>query len=136
MPGDHVKYIPPFEVLKRSLGLYTVNGELCVSITYNEFMRLLRLVLASTEVDEEWYLREYEDIRQAVEEGRVASGKQHFVTDGYFEGRVPFPMAVDEAWYLERYPDVVEGIRAGSTPSGQQHFVDNGYREGRLPEEI
>lgn len=131
-----MKYIPPFEVVKRSLGLYTVNNELCVSITYSEFIRLLKLLLASTEVDEEWYLQEYGDIRQAVEEGRVASAKQHFVNDGYFEGRVPFPMAVDEAWYLKRYPDVIEGIREGSTPSAQQHFVDSGYREGRQPQDI
>ncbi len=131
-----MKYIPPFEVVKRSLGLYTVNNEVCVSITYNDFVRLLKLLLASTEVDEEWYLEQYGDIRQAAEEGRVTSAKKHFVNDGYFEGRVPFPMTVDEEWYLARYPDVGEGIRAGSTPSGQQHFIDNGYREGRLPEEI
>ena len=113
-----------------------MNGELCVSITYNDFMRLLKLLLASTEVDEPWYLQQYDDIRQASEEGRVTSAKRHFVNDGYFEGRLPFPMAVDEEWYRARNPDVVEGIQAGNTPSGQQHFVDNGYREGRLPEEI
>jgi hypothetical protein len=136
MPGEPVKYLAPFDVIRRSLGLYTVKGELCVSVSYADFMRLIKLLLAGTEVDEEWYLQQYSDIREAVEAGRVSSAKKHFVNDGYFEGRLPFPLTVDEQWYLARYPDVVEGITSGRTASAQQHFIDNGYREGRLPEEI
>ncbi len=59
--------------------------------------------------------------------------RDHFVHNGYFEGRLPFPIAVDERWYLTENPEVAEYIRAGRLTSGQQHFAQDGYREGRLP---
>jgi hypothetical protein len=63
----------------------------------------------------------------------VESAKQHFMEDGFFEGRLPFPMPVDERWYLEENADVAESVRKGVVGSGQQHFTEDGYREGRLP---
>jgi len=90
-------------------------------------------MISGIEVNEEWYLDEHQDIAQAVREGSIKSAKQHFTDDGYFEGRLPFPMPVDEQWYLEHYPDVAESIRNGLVESAQQHFVQDGYREGRLP---
>jgi hypothetical protein len=111
----------------------TVRGELRVSLSYEDFIRLLRMMIAGIEVDEAWYLTVHQDIARAVNAGAVASAKQHFVDDGYFEGRLPGPMMVDERWYLERYPDVAEGVRKGVITSGQQHFAEDGYREGRLP---
>ena len=77
--------------------------------------------------------RRYEDIARAVREGSIASAKQHFVDDGYFEGRLPFAVPVNERWYLEQYPDVAESIRKGVVASAEQHFAEDGYREGRLP---
>jgi hypothetical protein len=68
-----------------------------------------------------------------VREGGVKSARQHFVDDGYFEGRRAFPVQVDEKWYTETYPDVAESIRQGAIPSAQAHFDGDGYREGRLP---
>ena len=53
--------------------------------------------------------------------------------DGYFEGRLPFPIHVDETWYMRQYPDVAESVRRGILPSAQAHFDEDGYREGRLP---
>lgn len=66
----------------------------------------------------------------------MASARQHFLDDGYFEGRLPFPMPVDERWYLEHYPDVAESVRKGVVGSAEQHFAEDGYREGRLPYEL
>ena len=63
----------------------------------------------------------------------MESARQHFIDDGFFEGRRPFPMDVDERWCLQQYPDVAESVRTGVVGSGQQHFVEDGYREGRLP---
>jgi hypothetical protein len=40
---------------------------------------------ASIELDEAWYLKQYEDIALAVAEGSINSARQHFVDDGYFE---------------------------------------------------
>jgi hypothetical protein len=90
-------------------------------------------MIVGIEVDEEWYLRTYEDIAKAVREGAIRSAQHHFVEDGYFEGRIPFPMRVDERWYMNQYPDVGDSVRRGELPSAQAHFDEDGYREGRLP---
>jgi hypothetical protein len=128
-----VKYLPPFDLIRRSVEISTVKGELRVSLSYDDFIRILRMLISGIEVNEEWYLKEYEDIAEAVRSGKVESAQQHFMDDGYFEGRLPFPMPVDERWYLGQYPDVAESIRNGVVTSGEQHFAEDGYREGRLP---
>jgi len=131
-----VKYLPPFDLLRRSVEITTVKGELRVSVSYDDFIKLIRMMIASIPVDEDWYLKEYEDIAEAIRNGTVGSARQHFVDDGYFEGRRPFPMEVDERWYLEQYPDVAESVRKGAVSSAEQHFIEDGYREGRLPSKI
>jgi hypothetical protein len=128
-----VRYLPPFELIRRSIEISTVRGELRVNVSYENFIAILRLMFQGIEVDEEWYGRTYEDIGNAVKGGGVVSAKQHFVHDGYFEGRLPFLIRVDERWYLAQHPDVAESIRLGLVESAQDHFEKDGYREGRLP---
>jgi hypothetical protein len=127
-----VKYVPPFDLIRRSVEITTVRGELRVNVSYEDFVKLLKLMISGVEVDEAWYLRTYEDIGKAVQEGALKSARQHFVDDGYFEGRLPAPVRVDESWYTQQYPDVAESIRKGVIPSAQAHFDGDGYREGRL----
>lgn len=126
-------HLPHFDALKRRLGLQTSAKEARIALSYNDFLATLRLFLAAVPVDEEWYLTTYEDVQKAVSAGHVASAKDHFVHDGYFEGRLPAPIEVNEDWYLKQYPDVQEGIRRGEFESAQTHFVSDGYREGRRP---
>lgn len=128
-----MKYLPPFELIRRSIEISTVRGELRVNMAYEDFVKILRTMIAGIEVDEAWYLQTYEDIASAIKAGAVRSAKQHFVDDGYFEGRRPFPMQVDERWYLIENPDVADHIRRGEITSAQEHFEQDGYREGRLP---
>ena len=131
--GEHVKYLPPFELIRRSIEIATVRGELRVNVSYEDFVKILRTMIRGVEVNEAWYRRSYEDIGNAVEAGVIGSAKQHFVDDGYFEGRLPFPIVVDERWYLAENPDVADSIRKGAVESAQDHFNKDGYREGRLP---
>ncbi len=128
-----MKYLPPFDLVRRSVEISTIRGELRVNVSYDEFVRLLKRMIVGTDVDEEWYLKTYEDIAKAVREGLIRSAQHHFVEDGYFEGRLPFPMKVDERWYMNQYPDVADSIRRGDIASAQTHFDEDGYREGRLP---
>ncbi len=128
-----MKYLPPFELIRRSIDISTVQGELHVSVSYENFINLLRMMIRGTEVDEAWYTRTYDDIGSAIRSGVVKSARQHFVDDGYFEGRLPFPILVDESWYLKENPDVAGSIREGVIQSAQEHFDKDGYREGRLP---
>lgn len=131
-----MKYLPPFDLIRRSVEISTVRGELRVSLSYDDFIKIIRLMISGIQVDEEWYLQEYGDIAQAIQDEQLTSAKQHFLDDGYFEGRRPFPMPVDERWYLEQYPDVADSVRKGVVGSAEQHFDEDGYREGRLPHEI
>jgi hypothetical protein len=131
-----VKYLPPFDLIRRLVEISTVRGELRVSLSYDDFIGIIRLLISGIQVDEEWYLQEYGDIAQAIQDGKLTSAKQHFIDDGYFEGRRPFAMPVNEHWYLEQYPDVADSVRKGVVGSAEQHFDEDGYREGRLPYEI
>jgi hypothetical protein len=131
--GEPVKYLPPFELIRRSIEISTVRGELRVNLSYENFVAIIRTMIRGIEVDEAWYSSAYEDIGHAMKGGVVRSPKQHFVDDGYFEGRLPFPIVVDERWYLAENPDVADSIRRGVVDSGQEHFNKDGYREGRLP---
>lgn len=128
-----MKYLPPFELIRRSIEISTVRGELRVNLSYENFVDILRTMIRGVEVDEAWYARTYEDIGNAVQGGALRSARQHFIDDGYFEGRLPFPILVDERWYLTQNPDVADSIRKGAVESAQEHFVKDGYREGRLP---
>jgi len=128
-----VKYLPPFETLKTYVTVSNVKGELKVSCTYESLVQMLRQLITGIEVDEEWYLGRYSDIAGAINEGTVPSARLHFVNDGYFEGRLPFPIHVDERYYLSQNTGVADFVREGTLKSGQQHFEENGYSEGRLP---
>lgn len=128
-----MNYLPPFELIRRSIEVVTVRGELRVNLSYDSFISIIRTIIRGIEVDETWYARTYEDIGNAIKGGVVQSAKQHFINDGYFEGRLPFPIVVDGSWYLEQNPDVAESVRKGILASGQEHFDKDGYREGRLP---
>jgi hypothetical protein len=132
-PGEIVKYLPPFELIRRSIEISTIRGELRVNVSYENFVGILRQMIQGVEVDEAWYARTYEDIGSAVKAGVVGSARQHFVHDGYFEGRLPFPISVDERWYLAENPDVADSMRHGTVDSAQDHYDKDGYREGRLP---
>jgi len=131
-----VNYFPPFEVIRRAVEISSVQGELRVNVSYENFVKLRKLMIKGMEVDAEWYGRAYADIGQAIRAGTIHSARDHFMNDGYFEGRLPFPIQVDEAWYLKKYPDVADGIRRGVLTSAQEHFEMDGYKEGRLPFEM
>lgn len=89
--------LAPFELIRRSIEISTVRGELRVNLSYENFVNLLRTMIRGVEVNEAWYARTYEDIGMAIRDGIIRSARQHFIDDGYFEGRLPFAIVVDEA---------------------------------------
>lgn len=128
-----MRYIPPFSRIRNELQIRTSRGKLRVDLSYDQFLGIIRAIIATADVDEAWYLNQYADVAEAVRSGVTATGRRHFIDNGYIEGRMPFPVQVDEAWYLAQNPDVAEDVRAGQFPSAQAHFEAFGYREGRLP---
>jgi hypothetical protein len=104
-----------------------------VELLESKLKELLQLVLEQAEVDENWYLAENSDVEAAVLRGDLSSARDHYITSGYYENRLPRPVVVDEAWYLAQYPDVAEALKFGAFMNAQQHFNVNGFKEGRLP---
>ncbi len=131
-----MRYIPPFAYLKSKATTDTVNGQTMVHMSHDELVEMLRSIIINMDMDETWYMQRYPDVAEAVRAGTFKSAKDHFVNNGYFEGRMPFPIQVDERYYLSRYPELAESIRREVIASGQQHFDENGYLEGRRPYDI
>jgi hypothetical protein len=107
-----------------------------VHMSHDVLVEIFRSIIVNMDIDEAWYLRRYPDVADAVRAGTFRSAKEHFVNNGYFEGRMPFPIQVYERYYLDRNPEVADFVRRELLPSGQQHFDENGYLEGRRPYDI
>jgi hypothetical protein len=128
-----VKYLPPFEIVKAMMNLTTSRGTTRVDMTYEDMQKLIRTLLTTIEVDEDYYLQQNQDVAEGIRLGNIRSAREHFVDHGYFEGRLPYRIEVDESWYLKTHADVAETVRQGQFLSGQAHFDGPGYPEGREP---
>jgi hypothetical protein len=126
-------YVVPFQALMRQIGLEESMSRPEISMSLEQFEKLLRVMLRHIAVDEAWYRNTYPDVDEAIRNGELRSAKDHFVASGYFEGRKCGRVVVDDKWYLSEYPDIAEGIEVGELRSAQQHFDSHGEKEGRLP---
>ncbi len=131
-----MKYLLPFSVLKNSIKLLSVKGQLKVDMNYDEFLDFVKKFLRAVPIDETWYRTTYPDVAEAIEAGAYRSAQQHFIEHGYFEGRLPFDLEVDEEFYIKQYPDIETSVQAGVVTSARDHFVRHGYEEGRLPADL
>jgi hypothetical protein len=104
-----------------------------VVIPESLFKALLLAALESVEVNEHWYLEQNPDVRESVRDGRIASARKHFITQGYVEGRLPHAITVDEEYYADSNPDLREALHKGAIRSLAQHFLETGRFEGRAP---
>lgn len=126
-------YLPPFDALRGRLQISGSGSAAKASLSYEDFLGVLKRLLADIVVDDSWYRQANPDVERGIKAGILQSPRQHFLDHGYFEGRLPFPIKVDTGWYLKQYPDVAEDVRTGRVTSAQAHFDESGYREGRLP---
>lgn len=78
------------------------------------------------------YLADNPDVAQAVARGDLASGLQHYQTDGAAEQRLGV-MSLDEQFYLAQNPDVAASVAEGGFASGLHHYLAFGAKEGRDP---
>ncbi|MGB3188154.1 MAG: transporter substrate-binding domain-containing protein [Limnoraphis sp.] len=80
--------------------------------------------------DENTYLQQHSDVAEAVAEGRLGSGFEHWVKFGFNEGRIP-QIAFKENFYLDFNPDVTEAVNNGDFASGFEHYALFGASENR-----
>jgi hypothetical protein len=126
-------YVPPVERLLSLAGIGPggMRAE-SVTIPTRFFKFLIQQLLARFPFDENSYLESNPDVAAAVAAGRVASGWDHFISTGYFEGRCPGLLPIDEDWYASEYPDVMSGIDDGSIDDVSEHYSLFGYRHGKV----
>jgi hypothetical protein len=122
---------PSFDVVMKKLEIRAREGAVVV-LSHEKLRALVRGFLELVQVDEEWYRSTYPDVAEGIANGTVPSAKDHFIHDGYFEGRLPHDVEIDDVWYYETYPDVAANFKAGG-PSAKEHYLEHGYREGRSP---
>jgi len=82
--------------------------------------------------DEPFYRASYPDIAAAIAAGDMPSGRHHYETCGFVEGRAAF--ALDRAWYCQEYPIAALEIAAGEYWDPDHHWLEigcaRGYRRG------
>src|SRR5690606_19271694 len=79
--------------------------------------------------DEAFYLQQNPDVAQAIADGTMQSGAQHFVLFGYQEARAINP-AIDLGKYLVANPDVNQAAASGLI-SVFDHLMQYGVNESR-----
>ncbi len=128
-------HIIPWNLLSRGVtGSHSdEDGEGQVTISNRLFRLLVEAALSNAPFDERSYVSANPDIADAIKRGKVASGRQHYLSSGYYEGRDTGHAGFDEAWYLQRYPDVQLAVQRGESSSGLEHYRGAGIREWRSP---
>lgn len=81
--------------------------------------------------DEQSYLDKNPDVAKAVAEKRQASGWNHFIKTGRFEGRMVG--GFDREFYLQTYPAVAREIADGLAVNAIDHYIRFGRGRGYLP---
>ena len=123
----------PFSVLRRSANIPWPIVAQQVSVHRDFVLLTLHRLAFDVEVDENWYVARYPDVKQGIEAGNFHSAKHHYVVFGFYEDRLPRMIPVDADFYLKKYEDVSPNIRKSPADSARWHFEAYGYAEGRLP---
>jgi hypothetical protein len=78
--------------------------------------------------DEAFYRAAYPDVAAAIAEGHLPSGRHHYETCGFNEGRAAFP--VDRARYCRDHPIAALEIAAGTYWDPEHHYLETGRAQG------
>jgi hypothetical protein len=104
-----------------------------VAVDKDHLVDFLKPTLRQIFVDEAWYLATNPDVAEAIADGIVQDAKDHYISAGYYEHRMPYEIRVDGEWYLAQYADVQEAVKTGKIATPRHHFYAAGFKEGRLP---
>jgi hypothetical protein len=80
--------------------------------------------------DEHYYLQQNPDVAAAVNAGIIATGYDHYIEYGQYEGRSPNPYW-NESWYLQENPDVAAAVQNHTVSSGFMQYYLYGQYENR-----
>ncbi len=127
--------VPHYDAILHALGTSRkdIQGKTEIQIPVSFLKFLLTVAVQHGEFNEAGYLAENPDVANARRSNKVASGKEHYLSAGFFEGRRGALPTVDEAWYCKTNPDIAAAIRSGRLRSAKEHFDMIGAEEFRPP---
>ncbi|MCI0350838.1 MAG: hypothetical protein L0Z53_15540 [Acidobacteriales bacterium] len=127
--------VPHYDAILHALGTSRkdIQNEMDIQIPVTFLKFLLKNVIKNEILNEAGYLAENPDVAAAVKAKRISSGREHYLTTGFFEGRRGALPDVDETWYQKANPDVALAIRKGELRSAKEHFNMIGAEEFRAP---
>lgn len=112
-------------------GTDTLSGVEIITFGVNVWLNSTPTGAARNGFDEALYLSRYSDVANAVRNGFLESGWQHFQLYGQKEGRSPNAL-FDTDYYLSEYKDVAAAVARGET-TAWAHYNNFGWKEGRDP---
>jgi hypothetical protein len=81
--------------------------------------------------DESFYRARYPAVREALKDGRLGSGLDHYRETGFNDGWQAFDL--DEAWYTAQYPMAAFEVAHGDYHDPMHHYAEVGRARGYKP---
>ena len=75
-------FLPSYKTISGRIAVLKVNGKARISISHDEFVGLIKLLLRGTAFDETWYLATYPDVAEAVQSGTFRSEDSTLLKSG------------------------------------------------------
>jgi hypothetical protein len=132
-----LKYVPHIDQFLRWMRISRerLDSETRIAAPARLLKLLLQTVVERQLFSEKFYLETYPDIAESYRTGQLTDLRQHYVEQGYFEGRIGAPVEVDGRYYASLYRDVAEALSRGDLKSAREHYEKAGWAEGRIPSE-
>src|SRR6266853_1259493 len=101
-PASGRGYFPPYPMLQQAVSEdRNSRGELvALRIPKAIFAKFLRNYYDAVGFDEAGYLERNPDVVEGIKQGRVKSALDHFVNNGFYEGRLANYVRPEDVWYL------------------------------------
>ncbi|MBV9734809.1 MAG: hypothetical protein JO209_02785 [Acidisphaera sp.] len=132
-PQPEPGYLPPIAVILKGLGLAALPAHAETVSVDGAFLRfLIGEILRATPFDRRFYALQYPDVEAARLAGDVPSLHEHFLRQGYFEGRLPHAFPFDARWYHDHYRDLAQVYPPDDIEELRHHFYTKGWQEGRV----
>lgn len=80
--------------------------------------------------DEDWYVREHQDVLSLIERGWFLDPLHHYIMAGCREGKNP-NAEFREDYYRTAYPDIAKAVDDKVFNCGFEHYLKHGRTEGR-----
>jgi len=131
--AETASYVPPLPLVLQGLRITPADLKGPTVAVPTAFLRfLITELVRSAPFDEAWYTTTYLDIANRHSAGQIASLHEHYITEGYFDGRLPRQPEFDPDWYYTHNRDLLHFYEPSQIGRLYSHFMSSGMNEGRV----